>query len=83
MELGETSGKITNASRWEMWLWNQEVQDKLKDKRKAKKVWDTIEDDASKLANKNARKQDREKWQRQKKGIRGTARKIGNKGGVK
>ena len=32
-----------------------EVQ-KLKDKKKAKKAWDTIRDDASKLAYKNARK---------------------------
>ena len=30
---------------------------KLKDKRKAKKVWDTIRDDASKLAYETARKQ--------------------------
>ena len=38
-------------------MWNQEVQKKLKDKRNAKKVWDTIRDDASKLACKTARKQ--------------------------
>ena len=40
-----------------MWWWNQEVQEKLKDKKKAKKAWDTIRDDASKLAYKTARKQ--------------------------
>ena len=38
MELGETSGKVNNASekrktRW----WNQKVQKKIKNKRKAKK----------------------------------------------
>ena len=57
MELGETSEKISSAGRRETWWWNQEVQEKLKDKRKAKKVWDTIRDDSSKLAYKTARKQ--------------------------
>ena len=47
MELGETSGKVSTAGRWEMWWWNQIVQKKLKDKRKTKKVRDTIRDDAS------------------------------------
>ena len=55
-ELGVTSGKVSMAGRWETWWWNQEVQ-KLKDKKKAKKAWDTIRDDASKLAYKTARKQ--------------------------
>ena len=57
MELGETSGKISTAGRRETWWWNQEVQKKLKDKKNAKKVWDAIRDDASKLAYKTARKQ--------------------------
>ena len=57
MELGEASGKVRSAGRRETWWWNQEVQEKLNDKRKAKKVWDTIRDDASKLAYKTARKQ--------------------------
>ena len=57
MELGETSGKICTAGRRETWWWNQEVQEKLKDKRNAKKAWDTMRDDASKLAYKTARKQ--------------------------
>ena len=39
MELGETSGKISTAGRRETWWWNQEVQEKLKGKRKAKKIW--------------------------------------------
>ena len=56
-ELGETSGKVCTAGRRETWWWNQEVQEKLKDKKKAKKAWDTIRDDASKLAYKTARKQ--------------------------
>ena len=56
-ELGETSGKVRPASRRETWWWNQEVQEKLKDKKKAKKAWDTIRDDGSKLAYKTARKQ--------------------------
>ena len=54
-ELGETSGKVSTAGRRETWWWNQEVQEKLKDKKKAKKAWDTIRDDASKY--KTARKQ--------------------------
>ena len=57
MELGETSGKISMAGRRETWWWNQEVQEKLKDKRNAKKAWDTMRDNASKLAYKTARKQ--------------------------
>ena len=48
MELGETSGKISTTGRRETWWWDQEVQEKLKHQRKAKKVWDTIRDDASK-----------------------------------
>ena len=64
-KLGETSGKVSTAGRQETWWWNQDVQEKLKDKKKAKKAWDTIRDDASKLAYKTARKQLREKWQRQ------------------
>ena len=57
MELGETPEKISTAGRRKTWWWNQEVQEKLKDKRNAKKVWDTMRDDASKLAYKTARKQ--------------------------
>ena len=57
MELGETKGKISTAGRRETWWRNQKVQEKLKDERKAKKVWDTISDDASKSAYKTARKQ--------------------------
>ena len=57
MELGETSGKISTTGRRETWWWDQEVQEKLKDMRKAKNVWDTIRDDASKLAYQTARKQ--------------------------
>ena len=49
-ELGETSGKVSTAGRQETWWWDQEVQKKLKDKKKTKKAWDTIRDDASKLA---------------------------------
>ena len=56
-ELGETSGKVSTAGRRETWWWNQEVQEKLKDIKKAKKAWDTSRDDASKLAYKTARKQ--------------------------
>ena len=54
MELGETLGKISMAGRWETWWGNQEVLEKLKDKRNAKKVWDTMRDDASKLAYKTS-----------------------------
>ena len=57
MELGETSRKNSTAGRRETLWWNQEVQEKLKDKRNAKKVWDTMRDDASKLTYKTARKQ--------------------------
>ena len=38
MELGETSGKVCTAGRREPWWWDQEVLEKLKNKRKAKKV---------------------------------------------
>ena len=65
MELGETSGKIIPVGRRKTWWWNQEVQEKLKNKRSAKKVWDTMRDDANKLAYKTARKQAKRKWQRQ------------------
>ena len=58
-ELGETSEKISTAGRREMWWWNQEVQEKLKDKKKAKKTWDTVRDNVSKLAYKNASKRDK------------------------
>ena len=57
MKLGKTWGKVISAGRWERWWWNQEVREKLKDKRNAKKVWNTIRDDASKLVNETARKQ--------------------------
>ena len=55
-ELGKTSVKLSTAGRQETWWWNQEVQEKLKDKKKAKKAWDAIRDDARKLAYKTARK---------------------------
>ena len=64
-ELGEASEKVSTAGRRETWWWNQEVQEKLKDKKKAKKAWDTIRDDASKLAIKLQESKLREKWQRQ------------------
>ena len=57
MELGETSEKISTAGRRETWWWNQKVHEKLKDKRNPKNIWDTIKNDASKLAYKTARKQ--------------------------
>ena len=56
-ELGKTSGKVSTAGRRETWWWNQEVQQKLKDKKKVKKAWDIIRDYASKLAYKTATKQ--------------------------
>ena len=56
-ELGETLGKVSTVGRRETCWWNQEVQEKLKDKKKAKKAWDTIRDDESKLAYTTARKQ--------------------------
>ena len=56
-ELGKTSGKVNTAGRSTKWWWNEEVQEKPKDKKKAKKEWDTIRNDASKLAYKTARKQ--------------------------
>ena len=56
MELGETSEKINAAGRRKTWWWNQEVEKKLKDKRKSKKEWNAMRDDASKLAYKTATK---------------------------
>ena len=64
MELGETSGKANTSIKRETWWWNQEVLEKLKNKKKAKKVWDTTRDDVSKLAYKTARNKIKEKWQR-------------------
>ena len=32
-KLGETLGKVSMTGRWETWWWNQEVQEKLKDKK--------------------------------------------------
>ena len=57
MKLGKTSEKISTADKRETWWWNWKVKEKLKDKRNAKKVWDTMRDDASKLTYKTARKQ--------------------------
>ena len=57
MEHCETSGKVSSADRRETWWWNEEAQEKLKHKRKAKKVWDTIRNYATNLAYKTARKQ--------------------------
>ena len=37
MKLGETSEKVNTSNKWETWWWNQEVQEKLMNKRKAKK----------------------------------------------
>ena len=34
-ELGKTSGKVSTAGRQKTWWWNQEVQEKLKDKKKS------------------------------------------------
>ena len=56
-KLGETSGNVSMVGRRETWWWNQEFQEKLKDKKKAKKAWNNIRDDASKLAYTIARKQ--------------------------
>ena len=60
-ELGETSGKVSTAGRRETRWWNQEVQEKIKDNKKAQKAWDTIRDDASKLAYKTVSKQAKRK----------------------
>ena len=54
-ELGKTLEKVSSAGIRETWWWNQEVQEKLKDKKKAKKAWDIIRDHAKKLAYKTAR----------------------------
>ena len=37
MELGETSGKVNTSNKREAWWWNQDVQEKSKNKRKLKK----------------------------------------------
>ena len=84
MELGETSGKISTAGRRETWWWNQEVQERLKDKRNAKKVWHTMRDDASKLAYKTARKQaKREVAKARNKAYEELYKKTGNERGRK
>ena len=81
MELGEASAKVSTAGRQETWWWNQEVQEKLKDKRKAEKVWDTIKDDANKLAYKTARKQAKREVAKASNKVYEKLQKIENKGG--
>ena len=56
MKLGKIFKKINTTDRRETWWWNWKVKER-KDKRNAKKVWDTMRDDASKLTYKTARKQ--------------------------
>ena len=50
-KLGKTSEKVSTAGRRETWWWNQEVQEKLKEKKKLKRL------EESKLKEKTARKQ--------------------------
>ena len=52
--LGMTSGKRKNGK--ETWWWNMEVQDSIKEKREAKKVWDMRQDEESKKQYKETRK---------------------------
>ena len=81
-ELGETSGKVSTAGRWKRGGGTRKY--KLKDKKKAKKTWDTIRDDASKLAYKTARKQaKREVAKTRNKAYEKVYKKTGNKGGGK
>ena len=80
-ELGETLRKVSTAGKWEMWWWNQKVQ-KLKDKKKAKKTWDTIKDDSSQLAYKTGRKQaKREVAKARSKGYKELYKKLETKDG--
>ena len=66
MELGETLGKISTTGRRETWWWNQEVQEKLKDKRNAKKYGIPSEMMQASWHIKLQENKLREKWQRQK-----------------
>ena len=52
--LGMTSGKRQNGK--ETWWWNEAVQERIKDKKKAKKAWDILQDDDSKRKYKESRK---------------------------
>ena len=65
-ELGKTSEKVSTAGRREMWWWwNQEVQKKLKDKKKLKKHGIPSEMIQASWPIKLQESNLREKWQRQ------------------
>ena len=64
MKQCETLGKISTADRRERWGWNQEVQEKLKDKRKAKKYETPSEMTQASWPIKLQENKLREKWQR-------------------
>ena len=54
--LSETSGKGDRADR-DTWWWKKEVQDGVKVKKEAKKLWDSTRDEVTKERYKRARKE--------------------------
>ena len=64
-ELGETSGKVSAAGRRETWWWNQEVQEKLKIRKKLKRHGIPAEMMQASWPIKLQESKLREKWQRQ------------------
>ena len=64
-ELGKTIRKVSTARRRETWWWNQEVQEKLKDKKKLKRHGIQSEMMQASWPLKLQESKLREKWQRQ------------------
>ena len=62
--LGVTFGKRKGDR--ETWLWNEEVQESIKEKKEAKKAWDKIRDENSKKMYKEKKSKQRRRlqWQR-------------------
>ena len=54
--LGETSGKGGRADQ-DTWWWKKEVQDSVKAKKEAKKLWDSTRDEVTKERYKRVRKE--------------------------
>ena len=68
-ELGKTSGKVSTAGRRETWWWNQEVQEKLKDKKNLKRHGIPSEMMQASWPIKLQESKLREQWKSKKQGI--------------
>ena len=66
-KLGVSSGKVNTRGNRETWWWNQEVQEAVKSKKEAKKLWDANRDEASKEVYKEAKKRAKQEVAKAKK----------------